>query len=71
MDTPTIRQEILAMLDQLTPEQLEVIREFVSQMSETPVSALYSLHEHAIRTGVLDLAVQHDRYLYQRVPADE
>ncbi len=70
MDAPTVRREILEMLERLTPEQLEVIREFVAQMSESSVSGLYSLHEHAISTGVSDLAAQHDRYLYQRTPSD-
>jgi hypothetical protein len=71
MDAPTMRKEILEMLDRLTPEQLETIRQFVTQISEAPVSGLYALHEHAISTGVPDLAEQHDRYLYERAPYNE
>ena len=63
MDVPTIRKEIVEMLDRLTPEQLEVIRQFVTQIGGTRVSGLYALHEHAISTGVTDLAMQHHQYL--------
>lgn len=35
-----------------------------SASEEPPLSPLYTIHEHAISTGVADLAEEHDHYLY-------
>ncbi|MCL5997828.1 MAG: hypothetical protein M1546_17505 [Chloroflexi bacterium] len=37
-----------------------------SASTDTPIFPLYRLHEHAVDTGISDLAEQHDHYLLSR-----
>lgn len=59
------RSEIHKAIDQLRPEQLAQLWEFIELlMAKTDEAPLYRIHEHAVATGIRDLADQHDRYLY-------
>ncbi len=59
------KAQIYRIIEQLRPEQLAQLWEFVDQLSEEPIDApLYRIHEHAMATGIRDLADQHDHYLY-------
>ena len=59
------RAHIHESIDQLRPEQLAQLWEFVerltAQADEVP---LYHIHEQAVATGIRDMADQHDHYLY-------
>ncbi len=43
---------------------LEQAREGGTSSPDEPVAPLYRLHMSAVRTGISDLAHQHDHYLY-------
>ena len=59
------KAQIYKIIDQLRPEQLAQLWDFVEQLTAAPDEApLYHVHEQAMSTGIRDLADQHDRYLY-------
>ena len=59
------KAQIYKIIDQLRPEQLAQLWDFVEQLTAAPDEApLYRIHEQAVSTGIRDLAYQHDRYLY-------
>jgi hypothetical protein len=43
---------------------LEQARKLDNSTADEPVAPLYSAHTAAVRTGIPDLADQHDHYLY-------
>lgn len=51
-------------IDQLTPDQLAQLWDYLMQLIRQQPAPLYYLHDQAIATGVTDLADQHDHYLY-------
>jgi hypothetical protein len=59
------RSHIFETIDQLPPEKLVQLWEFIEQLTtkgeEVP---LYRIHEQAVSTGIHDLAEEHDHYLY-------
>ena len=71
MSTPTpLRAQIEHALGKLTHEQLAKLWEYLQQLQQEPVAALYTLHEYAINTGVSDLAEHHDLNLYEDTSGD-
>ena len=59
------RAQIHKIIDQLRPEQLAQLWEFVELLTAKPDEApLYRIHEQAVSTGIRDMADQHDHYLY-------
>jgi hypothetical protein len=73
MSTPElIVEEICETLRTLPEEQLDEVLRFVQNLEITGESAtsdealapLYGIHAMAVRTGIPDLAHQHDHYLY-------
>ncbi len=66
-----IKQQIYQLIELLPVEQLPKLLHFLksllqpNQPSSTPNTApIYQVHEHALDTGISDLAAQHDHYLY-------
>ena len=65
-------EEICETLRTLPEEQLDEVLHFVqdlelareSVVSDEAVAPLYGIHAIAVRTGIPDLAHQHDHYLY-------
>jgi hypothetical protein len=70
---PTV-DEICDTLRALTEEQLDEVLRFLRDLerarkpdissADGPVAPLYQAHAAAVRTGIRDLAHQHDHYLY-------
>ena len=58
------KPQIYQAIDRLRPDQLVQLWEFMQQLVQEPVAPMYRIHEHAITTGIKDLASQHDHYLY-------
>lgn len=58
------KADIHQAIDQLSPDQLARLWEYLQTLNQEPVAPLYRVHEHAIATGVTDLAERHDHYLY-------
>lgn len=66
-----IKQQIYQIIESLPVERLPDLLRFLkylmkpikSNSSPTP-SPIYQMHQHAIDTGIPDLAAQHDHYLY-------
>ncbi len=59
------RSQIYKTIDQLRPEQLAELWEFVESLTTKADEApLYRIHEQAVSTGIRDMADQHDHYLY-------
>lgn len=59
------RSQIHETIDQLRPEQLAELWEFVELLTtKTDEAPLYRIHEQAVSTGIRDMADQHDHYLY-------
>ncbi len=59
------RTQIHQAIDQLRPEQLAQLWEFVEQLTaDTDEAPLYRIYEQAVSTGIRDMADQHDHYLY-------
>lgn len=58
------KTKISQALDGLEPEQLTQLWEFIQQLRQQPIAPIYQIHEHAVSTGIKDLANQHDYYLY-------
>jgi len=64
METPSaLKVKIEQALDQLTPDQLAKLWEYLEQLSDA-VAPLYSIYEDAIDAGVSELAESHDQNLY-------
>ena len=60
----SMRTQILQTIDQLGPDQLAQLWEYLKSLNRETVAPIYHVHEQAISTGVRDLAEQHDHYLY-------
>ena len=70
---PTV-DEICSTLEDLLEEQLDQVLRFLRELEQArkpaispadgPVAPLYRAHAAAVRTGIHDLAHQHDHYLY-------
>jgi hypothetical protein len=60
------KTQVYQVIDQLSPSQLAQLWEYVQRLTREPVAPLYHVHERAIATGVVDLAAQHDYYLYSQ-----
>ena len=58
------KDQLLEVIEHLRPDQLVQVWEYVNQLADQPTAPLYRIHEHAVSTGVKDLAQQHDHYLY-------
>ena len=57
--------QIHKIIDQLRPEQLAQLWEFVELLTvKADEAPLYRIHEQAVATGIRDMADQHDHYLY-------
>ena len=66
--------EICDTLRALPDEQLDRVLQFLHELEQTkrpdhsqagePLAPLYRVHTAAVRTGIPDLAHQHDHYLY-------
>ena len=65
LSIPT-KTQIHQTIEQLHPDQLAQLWEYVKRLTQEPVSPLYHIHEQAVATGVTDLANQHDYYLLTR-----
>jgi hypothetical protein len=63
------KDQIQQAIERLRPDQLARLWEFILNLSQEPVAPLYRVHEHAIRTGISDLAAGHTRYLYGQAPS--
>lgn len=66
-----IKQQIYQMIETLPVEKLPDLLRFLKDLlqpgkssSNANVAPIYQVHQHAIDTGVPDLASQHDHYLY-------
>lgn len=64
------KTQIHQAIDRLRPDQLGRVWGYVQRLAQEPVAPLYHIHEHAINTGVADLAEQHDHYLYGQEKRD-
>lgn len=69
LTVPT-KDQLLEAIEQLPPEQLRQVWEYMNQLTDQPTAPLYQIHEKAVSTGVKDLAQQHDHYLYGRDKSD-
>lgn len=58
------KDQLLEVIEHLRPEQLAQVWEYMNQLADQPAAPLYQIHEHAVSTGIKDLAQQHDHYLY-------
>jgi hypothetical protein len=61
---PATKTEIHQVIDQLGPDQLAQLAEYLGRLTGEPVAPIYQIHEQAVSTGIRDLADQHDHYLY-------
>jgi hypothetical protein len=66
-----VKEQIYQLIESLPAERLPDLLRFLAQFSrrteaETLAEAapIYQIHQHAVDTGVSDLAAQHDHYLY-------
>ena len=66
-----IKQQIYQLIEMLPVERLPELQRFLkSLMSADDITApdqpapIYELHQHAVDTGITDLAANHDHYLY-------
>jgi hypothetical protein len=72
MTTETnVKKQIYQIIETLPVERLPTLLHFLRQFlqvtpSETTanVAPIYQIHQHAVDTGIPDLAAQHDHYLY-------
>ena len=56
------KTQIHKAIDQLSPEQLAQVWEYVQQLTEKPVAPLYGAHEQSTAPGVTNLSESHDEY---------
>ena len=67
-----LAEKICERIHNLPDEQLDKVLRFVQDLEETSapeavdeeIAPLYRVHAVAVRTGISDLAYQHDHYLY-------
>jgi len=68
MTTDTkVKQQIYQMIESLPTERLPDLLRFLKDLVQPDKSSpppIYQVHQHAIDTGIPDLAAQHDHYLY-------
>ncbi len=67
----TAKNQIYQIIDSIPmerlPDLLRMIRQFMQAVKSEPtvkVAPIYQIHQHAVDTGISDLAAQHDHYLY-------
>lgn len=66
-----LKQQIHQIIETLAVDKLPELLRFLNSLlrkepdnrPETPVP-IYQAHQHAVETGISDLAAQHDHYLY-------
>ena len=70
-----IKQQIYQLIEMLPVERLPELRRFLkSLVSSDDITApdqpapIYEFHQHAVDTGISDLAANHDRYLIKIGP---
>ncbi len=51
-------------IDRLRPEQLEALRLFLTRLEAAEPLPIYRIYERAVDADVVDLAENHDHYLY-------
>jgi len=67
-----LKNQIYQMIESMPIEQLPDLLQFVRQFPQQPakseptsnIAPIYQLHQHAVDTGISDLAAQHDHYIY-------
>ena len=72
MSALELAERICETIHGLPEEQLDLVLRFVQDLeraseaepSDEVVAPLYRIHKSAVKTGVSDLAHQHDHYLY-------
>lgn len=72
MSALKLAEKICETIHSLPEEQLDIVLRFVQDLErgsepeslDEAKAPLYSLHKFAVRTGISDLAHQHDHYLY-------
>jgi len=72
MTTETnVKKQIYQIIEALPGERLPDLLRFLKQFlqltkseANTTATPIYQIHQHAVDTGVPDLAAQHDHYLY-------
>jgi hypothetical protein len=72
MSAQELAERICETIHSLPEEQLDDVLRFVqdlkeirgARISEEAVAPVYNIHTAAVRTGISDLAHQHDHYLY-------
>ena len=73
MSALELADKICEAIHSLPEEQLDLVLRFVQDLghasepeaSDETVAPLYRIHKFAVKTGVFDLAHQHDHYLYR------
>jgi hypothetical protein len=73
-----IKQQIYQLIERLPVERLPSLYQFLTWLLQptkpTPQSStvpIYQVHQHAVETGVRDLAENHDHYLHGTSQNDE
>jgi hypothetical protein len=66
---PNVKEQIYQLIESLPAERLPDLLYFLDKLlqhaqSEAVTAPIYQIHQHAVDTGVSDLAAQHDHYLY-------
>ena len=72
MTTDTkIKQQIYQLIEMLPVERLPELQRFLKSLvssdditSPDQPAPIYQFHDHAVDTGISDLAANHDHYLY-------
>jgi hypothetical protein len=72
MSALELAEKICETIHSLPEEQLDKVLRFVQDLERTgepdasdeAIAPLYGIHAVAVRTGISDLAHQHDHYLY-------
>jgi hypothetical protein len=66
-----IKKQIYQIIESLPVERLPDLLRFLKQFLQLTTSEatatgapIYQIHQHAVDTGIPDLAAQHDHYLY-------
>jgi hypothetical protein len=72
MSAQELAERICETIHSLPEDQLDEVLRFVqdlkgiqgARISEEAIAPLYNMHTAAVRTGISDLAHQHDQYLF-------
>ena len=68
--TVPTKAEIRRAIERLRPDQLARLWQFLQRLGQETKAPVYRIHEHAISTGISDLAERHDDYLYGQKEPD-